>query len=104
VPHARIDELEQPRIAAGISAEGLDFQSPDGTRAKLVFLILTPREDEGVQLELLASLGRSFQDAEIRERALCAASSTELLALLRTDRLGSEQRSLFSAPPTPTRP
>ncbi len=97
VPHARIEGLVQPVIAAGISRDGIDFQSLDGTRAQIVFLILTPKDDARAQLDLVASLGRSFQDPEIRERALQAASSTELLALLRTDRHGADGRSLFTA-------
>ncbi|MCC7012274.1 MAG: cation:proton antiporter [Planctomycetes bacterium] len=86
VPHARLKGLTAPRMAAGISAAGIDFHAHDRQSAKLVFLLLLPVEDDGAQLELLASLGRSFQVPEIRERALRASSSTELLALLRTDR------------------
>ena len=89
IPHARIAGLPAPRIAVGISQGGVDFQAHDKEAARLVFLILTPQDDGGAQLELLASIGRSFQVDEIRERAMRARSSTELLALLRTDRPGA---------------
>jgi Kef-type K+ transport system membrane component KefB/mannitol/fructose-specific phosphotransferase system IIA component (Ntr-type) len=86
VPHARLEGLTAPRMAAGISPTGLDFHAHDGNPTKLIFLILTPPLDNGAQLELLASIGRSFQVPEIRDKALHASSATELLALLRTDR------------------
>jgi Kef-type K+ transport system membrane component KefB/mannitol/fructose-specific phosphotransferase system IIA component (Ntr-type) len=86
VPHARVEGLAVPKLAAGVSPAGIDFQAPDGKPSRLIFLILTPRQDDSAQLEILASLGRSFRVEEIRERALKARSATELLALLRTDR------------------
>jgi mannitol/fructose-specific phosphotransferase system IIA component (Ntr-type) len=97
VPHARLDGLHAPRLAAGVSLAGIDFRAHDAQPAKLVFLILTPTDDKDAQLELLASIGRSFQVPDIRERALRAGSATELLALLRTDRPGGRHSTAVGA-------
>ena len=84
VPHARIDGLKQPVVAVGISEGGIDFDAPDGEPARLIFLLLTPRDDDGAQLEILADIARKFGDDAFRARAVQVNSFTEFLALLRT--------------------
>jgi mannitol/fructose-specific phosphotransferase system IIA component (Ntr-type) len=84
VPHARLDGLEKPLVAVGISEAGLDFDAPDGGQAHIIFLILTPQHDNGVQLEILADIARSFKEEEVRDKARTVASFTEFLALMRS--------------------
>ena len=83
VPHARIDGLAEPVVAAGISEPGIDFDAPDGAPAHLVFLVLTPREDDGAQLEILAAIGHAFRSRRALERAMQAHSLTEFLAVIK---------------------
>src|SRR5574341_2370625 len=90
VPHARIDRLAAPVIGVGMSRTGIDFDTADGDPAHIVFLILTPRNDDGVQLEILADIARTFSNAETREKALEVANYTEFLALLKIE--GSSTR------------
>jgi mannitol/fructose-specific phosphotransferase system IIA component (Ntr-type) len=85
VPRARLRGLREPLVAVGIAREGVDFDAPDGEPARLVFLILTPPEDGGAQLQLLAEIGRVFGAAATREQALAARSAVELQALLRIE-------------------
>ena len=84
VPHARIAGLTAPLVALGLSNPGIDFDSPDGEPAHFVFLILTPQEDNGAQIEILADIARTFSKAEARGKLLEVGSFTEFLALLRT--------------------
>lgn len=58
VPHARINGLERLLIALGTSTEGIDFGG--GQMVKAVFLILTPGDDPGLHLQVLAALGKFF--------------------------------------------
>jgi len=85
VPHARIEGLERPLLAFGISKRGIDFNAPDAEPCNLVFLILTPKSDSGAQLEILSDLGRTLKQRELREKILGVGNYTELLALLRAD-------------------
>lgn len=85
VPHARVDGLNGPYVAMGLSDPGIDFDAPDGKGAHIVFVVLTPPNDNGVQLEILADIGRTFVRPDVRDRALKLRSFTELLALLRTE-------------------
>jgi mannitol/fructose-specific phosphotransferase system IIA component (Ntr-type) len=84
VPHARLDGLEKPLVAVGLSEAGLDFDAPDGGQAHIIFLILTPLDDNGAQLEILADIARSFKEDEVRDKARKVASYTEFLALVRS--------------------
>jgi mannitol/fructose-specific phosphotransferase system IIA component (Ntr-type) len=84
IPHARLDSLASPVVAFGISPCGIDFDSPDGEPARLVFLILTPKEDSEIQLEILADIGRTFRDQETRELAMRAKTFIEFIAGLKS--------------------
>lgn len=84
IPHARIEGLSTPILALGISRVGVDFNAPDGEPAQLVFLILTPLQDNNAQIEILADLARVFKNPQARDKALLVENYTQFLALLRT--------------------
>jgi Kef-type K+ transport system membrane component KefB/mannitol/fructose-specific phosphotransferase system IIA component (Ntr-type) len=83
VPHARLINLAAPMVVLGRSGEGLDFDAPDDEPVRLVFLILTPRDDHGAQVQILASVARLVRDPATLARVLDARTTTELLAALR---------------------
>jgi len=84
VPHARLEGLAAPVIGVGLSQAGVDFDAPDGEPAQLIFMILTPKDEEGVQVEILAEIAKTFRDGEARERALRATGYTEFLGIVKT--------------------
>jgi Kef-type K+ transport system membrane component KefB/mannitol/fructose-specific phosphotransferase system IIA component (Ntr-type) len=83
LPHARIPKLPKPLVAIGLSEAGVDFDSPDGAPAHAIFLILTPFESPGIQLEIAAEISKLFRDPHLLEQALRSHSYTELLAILK---------------------
>jgi mannitol/fructose-specific phosphotransferase system IIA component (Ntr-type) len=84
VPHARFDLLNAPVVAVGLSRNGIDFDAPDGIPAQMIFLILTPRDDDGAQVEILADIARTFRHEEVRQKAVEVRTYTEFLAMVRT--------------------
>jgi Kef-type K+ transport system membrane component KefB/mannitol/fructose-specific phosphotransferase system IIA component (Ntr-type) len=84
VPHARVQGLQRPIVAVGVAPDGVDFGSPDGTPSEAVFLVLTPEDDDGTQLELIADISRTFHRPEMRKRLMQVASYVEFVALSRT--------------------
>lgn len=84
VPHARLDGLAGPAVGVGISRIGIDFDAPDGRPAHLVFLLLTPRSDDGAQLEILADIARTFRERSVRDQAQKAGSFTEFVGLIKS--------------------
>jgi Kef-type K+ transport system membrane component KefB/mannitol/fructose-specific phosphotransferase system IIA component (Ntr-type) len=85
IPHARIAGLPEPLVAFGLSPQGIDFDAADGQPARLVFLILTPAEQPGAQLEILADISRTLKDPDVRAKLVDVTNWTELLAALRAD-------------------
>ena len=89
LPHARLDDLSEPFVVVGLSEAGVDFDSPDGEPAHVIFLILTPTRDTGAQLEISAEIGRLFSQSGMLERALRTRNYAEFLALLRSSEGGT---------------
>jgi mannitol/fructose-specific phosphotransferase system IIA component (Ntr-type) len=83
IPHARIDGLKDPIVAVGLCDSGIEFDAPDGQPAHVVFLLLTPRKDPSVQLELSANISQIFRDPHALERVQRAQNFTEFLAALK---------------------
>ena len=84
VPHARIADAKAFFVGAGISRTGIDFNAPDGKPAHVLFLLVSPQQDGGAQLEILADVAERFSDPAFYEKAAAAGSYTEFLAVLRT--------------------
>jgi Kef-type K+ transport system membrane component KefB/mannitol/fructose-specific phosphotransferase system IIA component len=95
VPHARIEGLSAPLIGVGLSKKGIDFDTADGEPANIIFLILTPENDDGAQqLEILADIARTFENTQTLEKVLEVASYTEFLAMLKSEMKGSMNMEL----------
>ncbi|MCF8142979.1 MAG: PTS sugar transporter subunit IIA [Deltaproteobacteria bacterium] len=83
LPHARIDGLREPLVVVGISETGIDFNSPDDRPANVLFLILTPSNHPGVQLEIASEIARLFKHPRMSDNVLRTRSFTDFLALIR---------------------
>lgn len=89
VPHARLENLQKPMVAVGVSTAGVDFDAADGRPAQLIFLILTPTRDDGAQIEILGDIARCFGISGVLEKAIASANYTEFLAVLSTERVAA---------------
>jgi len=99
VPHARLDELEKAVVIVGRCHHGVDFDSPDGEPARLIFLLLTPTSKPEAQIELLEMVGYAFREKQSRVAALQAKSFTELLAAMRlADEVSEEEEAAGTTP------
>jgi len=84
IPHARTDAVSGFVIAFGKSEKGVEFDSLDGKRAKLLFLMGTPKTaglDE--YLVLLAHLTRLLKQQSFRESLLKAESPAEIIDIFK---------------------
>ncbi|MFC1650929.1 cation:proton antiporter [Candidatus Latescibacterota bacterium] len=85
VPHSRLIEISTPVIIAGISEKGIDFNAMDGAPVKIIFFLLTPRRDQGAQLQILADIARTFSKPDIRAEALNADDYESFIEAIRID-------------------
>ncbi|MER5752126.1 PTS fructose transporter subunit IIABC [Streptomyces sp. NPDC002088] len=84
IPHAKTDAVTEPVVGFARSAEGVEWGSLDGTRARLVFMIAVPEAAAGDEhLRILALLSRKLMDAGFRERLLAAPDERAVLGVLR---------------------
>ncbi|MBT9546876.1 MAG: cation:proton antiporter [Candidatus Sericytochromatia bacterium] len=83
VPHAGVKGLPAPLLAVGLSPTGLNFNAPDGQKAHLILLLLTPEEDKVLQLQLFTEIGQVFNKEEDRQAFLKMDNFTELKAWVR---------------------
>ncbi|MFF7379067.1 fructose-specific PTS transporter subunit EIIC [Streptomyces massasporeus] len=84
IPHAKTDAVTEPVVGFARSAEGVEWGSPDGTKARLVFMIAVPEAAAGDEhLRILALLSRKLMDVGFRERLLAASDADTLLGVLR---------------------
>ncbi|MBI0318582.1 fructose-specific PTS transporter subunit EIIC, partial [Streptomyces javensis] len=73
IPHAKTDAVTAPVVGFARSPEGIEWGAPDGTKARLVFMIAVPEADAGDEhLRILALLSRKLMAEEFRERLLGA--------------------------------
>jgi len=82
VPHARIPKLEKPIIAFGRTKHGLDWDSPDGYLTRSVFLILTPEEDSGIQVQILSAIARLMTKPNIQAKIMNVTDTDEMYQIL----------------------
>jgi Kef-type K+ transport system membrane component KefB/nucleotide-binding universal stress UspA family protein len=77
VAHARLEFLDAPQVYVGRSAQGVTFPNI-GQPTRLVFLLLSPTDDPGEHLAVLADVARLVADQE-RLAALQSAASVETM-------------------------
>ncbi|WP_172195996.1 PTS fructose transporter subunit IIABC [Saccharibacillus qingshengii] len=83
IPHGKSDAVLQPRVVLGIKQEGVDWNSADGSGAKLIFMIAVPENGRGsAHLKILQMLSRKLMDDEYRAGLLSVRSKEEAFALL----------------------
>jgi len=85
VPHARMDGLDRPILVVGHSKEGIDFDSPDGMPARLIFLLLTPEHDMSAQIQIMGQIARLFKDEEARVVLYDSESIEVVRAFVKTE-------------------
>lgn len=86
ISHASVSGLAAPRVAIGISQEGINFQSPSGVTAQIVILVLTPSTDLDVQHDILQDIESFTASHEFLEEVRTARNITEVFALVQVKR------------------
>jgi two-component system sensor histidine kinase KdpD len=83
LPHASIEGLPEPRMAVALlQAPISDLPLPHPV--EMMFLLLTPSDAAKAHLELLAVVGRAFQDVALKAFFKSAPSSDEVYEAIKT--------------------
>ena len=62
VPHTKHPSVQKLVGTVGVSVEGVDFDSLDGERVQLFFLLISPPERPGDHLRALENISRQLRD------------------------------------------
>ena len=82
IPHAKTSAVKIPRVAVGISKDGFDFDSVDGNKANLIFMIAAGDDDNDLHLKTLSHLAQNLMDDEFVKDILNSKSKKEIVQLL----------------------
>ena len=78
IPHAKVSGMEEVTAVFGRSIGGVDFDSMDGKKAHLLFLLVAPESSTGSHLKALARISRLMQDSAFRAGLMEAKSREEI--------------------------
>ncbi len=84
IPHAAIENLKEPVIAFGKSANGIDWDAPDDKTVRYIFMLLTPVGTEDIHIQILAAIARSMSDAAYKKSLHAAVDTEAITAILRS--------------------
>lgn len=80
IPHAFIDEVQQPTVALGRSARGVEFECPDQLPTEFIVLLILPKVAAGgCHLQILSEVARVFHLCEIRKQLHEAENAQAIL-------------------------
>ena len=65
IPHARMSNVENLLIAVATSENGIDFNTPEMGPVRVVALIVTPADDPGLHLQVVAALAKMLLNPEM---------------------------------------
>jgi fructose-specific phosphotransferase system IIA component len=82
IPHGKSAAVAELRMAAGRTAEPLDFDALDGEPVSLFFLLVGPESAAGPHIKALSRISRLVRQDEVRQRLLAARSAEEFLQAL----------------------
>lgn len=85
VPHALMDDLQEPFIALGIVREGTDFQAVDMKPTFVLLLLLGNSDKPGRQLKILAHICRLVKETKFVEKVQKTESPEEVCRLFEVE-------------------
>ncbi len=94
IPHAKVEAVKEPGLAAMVVPDGVDYEAFDGSLANILFMIAAPAEGADVHLEALSRLSTLLMNPDFMEGLLHAKSKEEFLKVIddaETERFGAKE-------------
>jgi len=82
IPHCKSDAVTKAGLAAMVIKDGVEFESLDGTPAKIIFLIAAPNTEDNVHLQVLSKLSVMLMDEQFTNSLINAGSVDEFLNII----------------------
>jgi len=82
IPHAKIRGIKKPLLILGRSPEGVDFDALDGEKTYLFFMLISPQEEVGLHLKILAKISHLIKDKFVVERLKKVKDKHEIFEII----------------------
>jgi len=82
IPHVKIKGFKKPLLILGRSIEGVNFDSLDGEKTYLFFMLISPQEKVGLHLKILAKISHLVKDKFVVERLKKIKGKHEVFELI----------------------
>ena len=82
IPHCKSDAVKAPGLAAMVIKDGVDFDSLDGEKVNLIFLIAAPDTEDNVHLDVLSKLSVLLMDENFTKALKNAKSVDEFVKVI----------------------
>jgi mannitol/fructose-specific phosphotransferase system IIA component (Ntr-type) len=86
VPHCRAKGLKAPALLLALSRNGVSFEAVDGELSHVFFLLVSPEDNPGAGLRLLASIAALTRTSRtLASKLLKASTEADVLKTLRVE-------------------
>ncbi|MCK9425799.1 MAG: cation:proton antiporter [Ignavibacteriaceae bacterium] len=82
VPHAKI-KIKEPFMCIAINKKGINFEAGDGLPSKIIVLLLTPENNNELQLQLLAEIASKFKEKDKVVKLVSCEEKSEFCEAMR---------------------
>ena len=82
IPHGKLKRAENLALIFGRSRKGVDFDSLDGKKVHIFFLLIAPEEAYGLHLKMLGRISRILKDPAVRKGLLDAPDTAAIHSII----------------------
>lgn len=82
IPHCKHSSCPNFAVALGIQSKGINFESIDKKKVKIIFLLVGPENNPGMHIKLLSRISRLMSNDELRTSLLKSKTAKKMLELI----------------------
>lgn len=82
IPHGKLDSVGSVTIGFGLSPQGVEYDSLDGRLVHIFFLLLTPENNTGGHLKVLAQISKLLKKDQFKKGLKAAQSKEEIYEII----------------------
>lgn len=82
IPHCKHSSCPNFAVALGIQSKGINFESIDKKKVKIIFLLVGPENNPGMHIKLLSRISRLMSNDELRTSLLKSKTAKKILELI----------------------
>lgn len=94
IPHARIKGMEEFLLFIVTDTKGVEFDTLDKKKVKIIFVILGPEESVNEHLQILASISRAMSQEKVKKELLGVSSESALVEVFLKNTVEKEEKSI----------